>query len=661
MPTTPRASTLFNTFIMIGLLWLPGITLAQTDQQRSLFRQLYSLALQGQEQQVNNRRGPLAQYPIEHYLDYALIRSQIRQLPEQAIADFKTKHPNSPLNRQLKNHLLDQLGRQKQWATYLKYHKGFDKGKRQCWFLQAKINTQQTQGLAPLVEAMWLSGLSAPAACDPVFTWWRQQGHQTDALLLKRIKLAFESNNFSLAGHLKKQLSQAPDWVGQAIVLMKDPLKSLKVSTQWQAHADMPWLIHKTGMRVAKKQPADLHKIWPDVKAAHALKPAHVDQIERQMALFAATDYEPFSIDAMKQLPTAMQDDQIKAWIVRYYLYHAQWPQVLDALQHMDARQLGQDRWQYWLGRAHAKTGDKARAKTIFQNLSNKTNYYGFLAADHLRLPYKLCQKPATHSQVNFQPPAAISRAIELHHAGLLAMARREWNTAYKGLKRDEKIALAELVKTEHWYAKAIAIMADLGLWENYDWRYPIAHENIIKQHTQNNNPMPQWVMAIIKQESAWTKDAVSHANAHGLMQLLPTTAKSVGKQLGINIQQNNQLHQAPLNIQLGMQYQKNLFKQFDHPILVAAAYNAGEGKSIDWSTDFPQSPDMWLETIPYRETRDYITKILSNVTIYDWLINQQPRRISSWMPTMPIDQSASLPWPNKTIGQQVAPVQCAP
>ncbi len=379
------------------------------------------------------------------------------------------------------------------------------------------------------------------------------------------------------------------------------------------------------------------------------------------MALFAATDYEAFSIDAMKQLPPAMKDDQINAWIVRYYLYHEQWPDVLDALLQMSARQLGQDRWQYWLGRAHAKTGNKAKAKGIFEAISTKTNYYGFLAADHLRLPYQLCQKPANHTLTNFKPPAAIIRAIELHHAGLLTMARREWNTAYKSLNRSEKIALAEQVKTEQWYAKAIAIMADLGLWENYEWRYPVAHENIIKQHTQTANPMPQWVMAIIKQESAWAKDAVSHANAHGLMQLLPTTAKSVGQQLGITVSQNNQLHQPPLNIQLGMQYQKNLFKQFGHPILVAAAYNAGEGKSIDWSTDFPQSPDMWLETIPYRETRDYITKILSNVTIYDWLINQQPRRITSWMPTLPINQSPSVPWPNKIIGQQKAPVQCAP
>jgi soluble lytic murein transglycosylase len=167
--------------------------------------------------------------------------------------------------------------------------------------------------------------------------------------------------------------------------------------------------------------------------------------------------------------------------------------------------------------------------------------------------------------------------------------------------------------------------------------------------------------MAIIKQESAWAKDAVSHANAHGLMQLIPPTAKSIAKQLGLTINNNRELHQPPLNIKLGVQYQKNLFKQFNHPILVAAAYNAGEGKSIDWSTGFSKSPDIWLETIPYKETRNYVTKILSNVTIYDWLINQKPRRISSWMPTMPIDQAGTTPWPNSKISNQTVQATCSP
>ncbi len=647
--------------ITLCLLLSHVVVAAQSKKERKLFRTLYALALQGQSTQVAQRRQPLDNYPITHYLDYALIRSDMANLPEQAIADFQQKHPGSPLNKQLTRHLLDQLGWQKQWAKYLNHHNGFDQGKRQCWYLNARIDQQKTQGLPPLIEAMWLSGLSAPDACNVAFKWWKKQGHLTDPLLLSRIKLTFESNNSSLANHLKKQLQTKPVWVDQAIDLMQDPETAIEQSVNWTINPELPWLIYKTGMRMAKSMPATLHKIWPKVKSAHPLKQSHIDQVERQMALFAATDYEAFSIDAMKKLPASMKDDQIHAWIVRYYLYHEQWHNVLDALKKMSLRQLGQDRWQYWTARAMAKVGKKNDAKTIFEGLRKKTNYYGFLAADHLRQPYHLCQKPANTTLTQFNPPAAIERAIELHHAGMLVMARREWNTAYRSLNRDEKIALAERVLQEHWYAKSIAIMADLGLWDNYIWRYPVAHEQVIRAQANSNDPMPQWVMAIIKQESAWTKDAVSHANAHGLMQLLPSTANAVASQLGVSINQPRDLHQASLNIQLGVQYQKNLFKQFDHPILVAAAYNAGERKSMDWSQDFPRSPDIWLETIPYRETRDYVTRILSNVTIYDWLINQTPRRISTWMPTIPINQSPIKAWPNKTTHHQTTQAVCHP
>ena len=656
-----RQLGLYPCLLLLGLLTYSVLSMASVQQQRQLFGKLYSQALAGQTLQVQQQRQALAGYPIEHYLDYALIQSQISTLPEQAIIDFKAKHPDSPLNKKLKSSLLTAFASQAKWTQYLQHHNGFDQGKKQCWYLNARIQTNQTKGIEPMIKAMWFSGLSAPDACNPAFKWWHDQGLITENLYIQRIKLAYESRNISLIEHLKNKLKNKPLWVDQAIDLIKNPEQALQQSKKWKPTAETQWLVFKTSMWLGKKKPATLHAFWPQLKAVHGLSTAQQKQVKRQIALFAATDYEPFSIDAMNQLPDDMKDDQIKAWIVRYHLFNNDWAQVLHALKKMPKRQLDQARWQYWLARAAAKLGNKSEAKDIFKQLSSQTNYYGFLAADHMKLPYHLCHQPQATASANFTPTASISRAIELQHAGLLSMARSEWNIGYRGLSKSDKQALANLVEKEHWYAKSIAIMADLGQWDNYQLRYPIAHEKIIKKHASGTDPMPQWVMAIIKQESAWSKDAVSHANAHGLMQLLPTTAKQLAQQLGISITQNNELHQAPLNIQLGVQYQKNLYKQFNHPLLVAAAYNAGERKSIDWSQDFPVAPDVWLETIPYKETRDYITRILSNVTIYDWLINAQPKRVSYWMPTLPINHNNSRAWPNDVVSQLIAPIQCSP
>lgn len=655
--------------LLLGLLMWVGITQANQSEllkKRKLFGQLYAAALNGQHAQVNQKRSQLSGYVLEHYLDYAKIRHDLTQNPgpktDQAIADFKKQHPKSPLNRRLNTARINAYGGRSMWNDYLKWHNGLDSGKKQCWYLRARLATKKTQDLAPLVKAMWLSGLSAPKACDPVFDWWQKQGHMTDGLIEERIKLAFEKNNFSLMSYLKTQMKQAPAWVDRGIELAKTPEHGLRQASTWPSDATTRWLIEKAAYRMASKQPMTLNSLWPAINQNHALDTAQKQKVERRMALFAATDYEPWSIGAMTQLPAYLQDAQIKAWIVRYHLYHDDWPAVLAGVQNMDSGQREKDNWQYWLARAYAKTKQAALAKPIFKKLSTKTNYYGFLSADHLRKSYALCQQSTVTPNPKYQASEGIERAIELHHLGMMWMARSEWNQAYKGLSRADKQALSERVMAEGWYAKAIAIMANMGQWNNYHLRYPIAQEKRIKNHAAGSPILPQWVMAIIKQESAWTKDAVSHANAHGLMQLLPSTAVRLSQQLGLKYQNESQLHEPDFNIKLGIHYQKNLFKQFNHPILAAAAYNAGEGKSEDWSVDFPTSPDVWLETIPYRETRGYVTKILSNVTIYDWLMNGQPKRISHWMPTMPINQAPVKPWPSSTVAKQKAPVlACSP
>lgn len=649
-----------KTWLIFIIFLLATTADANIKSDRQLFKKLYYAALNGNNNVVQQKRGALKKYILNHYLDYALIVGSMSKLPEKEIESFIQKNPDSFLGPRLKKKYIDALGKQKKWKQYLKHHKGLDNGKRQCWYLQARIATGQTQNLAPLVELMWLKGISAPKACDTVFTWWKKNGFETDELIKKRFRLSFEANNKALAKVLKSKLASPPKWVSYALDLLNAPIETLKKTDNWPTTPITREFIEKTTARMARKRPSELYQIWPDIKTHFKITGDTANHIERDMALFAATDYEPFSIQAMEQLPKSMKDGQIRAWIVRFHLYQKNWPEVVNSLKQMGNTQLKKDRWQYWLGRAYAKTGQLAKAREIFLKLQKKSNYYGFLAADHMRMEYNICQKSSPPVN-NYQYPLAIQRAIELHHAGLLYMARKEWNSAYGSLTRVQKLALAEEVKKQGWYGKMIRIMADLGEWKNYHMRYPIAHESDIKNHTKNYTVMPQWVMAIIKQESAWIKDAVSHADAHGLMQIIPPTAERLSQQLGLKYENTRQLHEADFNLRLGIHYQNNLFKRFDHPLLVAAAYNAGERKSVDWSSQFPTSPDIWLETIPYRETRDYITKILMNVTIYDWLMNQQPRRISSWMPTLPIDGKSSKPWPSANMSQQTTTTTCVP
>ncbi len=652
-------NTCYALIIVLVCLFAAGAKAEDYSQQRILFKQLYQQALSGQKAQVQKKRDRLKGYPIHHYLDYALLVSDMDQLPIGRINAFKKAHPGSPLNRRLDSHLQSSLAAQKKWSLFLKHGGTFSGGLRQCWYLTALLKTQKTDNLPDLVTRAWLQGHSAPDACNEVFAWWRAQGYQTDQLLLKRIKLSFKERQLPLLRYLKQQLKQIPDWVSLAEDLLVDDVVTFKQAKQLKSEPQTTELLYHAAIYAAKNKPAELHPLWSELKKHHQFDQSQINQIERLTALFAATDYEGFSIDALNALPDSSKDNQIRAWITRYYLFNSDWSAVVDSIENMPISQKLHERWQYWLARAYAKTGQTKKARELFRSLSKQTHYYGFLAADHLRLPYYLCQKPAAQGADNFTLPPAIARAVELYHAGLLSMARSGWNLAYSDLTVDEKLALAQHMKAENWYAKVITIMADLGRWQDYHLRYPVAYAETIDGFAAESKVTSPWVMAVIKQESAWAKDALSPARAHGLMQLLPETASRMGKELGLTCCNRNDLYTAPLNLRLGIHYQKNLFKQFDHPLLVAAAYNAGEGKSIDWSENFPTAPDVWLETIPYRETRGYIPRILSNVVIYDWLNSGEPYRISHWMPTMPINGQQSQPWPNSEVPMQRVKTIC--
>lgn len=628
--------------------------------QQDLFKKTYRKALKGDKAAVNLALKSLKNYRLKHYLDYALIKSDIVNLPEKQIANFKKNNPQSPLNDKLDGMLTYELGKQKHWQKYLKRYKNNGHSKtKHCWYLQARIDTADHKGLEQAITDTWMNGLSLPKACDGVFKWWQQKGHQNDELLSKRIKLTFQVNNASTARYLASKMAKKPAWVDRSIALMQSPMKTLSASLKWPNDQDHREIVFIKSKALAQKRPDEMHKMWPRLSNHFTFTAKQKAQVERTIALFAATDYLPFTINAMNDLPAEQHDSQIYAWKVRYYLYQGNWRKVIETINAMPEFQRKKDDWQYWLARALAKTAQQDRAKQIFSKLASKSHYHGFLSADHMRMPYEICSEDIAAEKIDVMPDH-LHNAFELFELDMIKEARSEWIIGYRQLSIGQRRTLADVAYQKGWYNKVSAIMGALGLWKNYELRYPLAYQNEISQLAKKYQVLPQWIMSIITQESAWQTDAISKADARGLMQLIDPTAKRLSKKLGLNYTGKAQLHDADFNLHLGIFYQRQLLDQFNqHPILALASYNAGESKAIDWLNDFPIAPDIWAETIPYQETRGYIKKILTNITIYDWLINQNPRRISYWMPTFPVNGKEIKQWPNIITAKQTTTVEC--
>jgi soluble lytic murein transglycosylase len=152
-------------------------------------------------------------------------------------------------------------------------------------------------------------------------------------------------------------------------------------------------------------------------------------------------------------------------------------------------------------------------------------------------------------------------------------------------------------------------------------WRilFPEPWWETVKSESAKKGLDPYMVLSLIRQESEFNPSVISHANAYGLMQLLPSVGKQMAKEEGIENFQTNQLLDPEMNIRLGTRYLKQLLDQFNGvPEYALAAYNAGEGRVADWLAAGPYSGlDEYVESIPFTETREYVQAIDRNREIY--------------------------------------------
>ena len=172
-----------------------------------------------------------------------------------------------------------------------------------------------------------------------------------------------------------------------------------------------------------------------------------------------------------------------------------------------------------------------------------------------------------------------------------------------------------------HWYDRAIFTLAKVGYLNDVNLRFPLGFANDIKQYAGDQKINPAWAFAITRRESSFMPDANSPAGAKGLMQIMPGTAK----QLARKTISNRYLFEAKNNIKLGTKYLRNLLDRHDgNQVLATAAYNAGPYRVKSWLKNAESLPaDVWIETIPYKETREYVKSVLAYQQIYQHKVGQ--------------------------------------
>ena len=559
-------------------------------------------------------------YALHPYLVYYDLESRLRHLsPADAVEARKTL-ADMPLGERLYGRWLVSQARRGRWQVYRDHYVPQQRADARCYHARALYRTGDREAALALVPDLWVVDESQPKACDPLFEVWMAAGLRTEEMAWQRLGLAIESNERTLARYLLRFFSGARARAAQAYY---DGHVRPEVARQRSRFPDTEYgheaLAHAL-TRYAARSPRAAADAWEGHRERLSLSDGIRTYIDERVALGLATlgEFPPGVDPAADSHSPAYRTGMATASIA-----HRRWSAATGWIDALDPTSRDTLEWRYWLGRALVAAGDdSARGEDVLRELAGHRNYYGFLAADRLGVEPSLNERRVLVSesvQRNLRRNPAVERLTELFAVGDLLNARREWYAIYDDLPLDDRRGLVELASDIGWIEQAIIGASQAELTDHLALRFPTPFLDIYQRHAFATD-LPVWFLfAVSRQESAFNPRARSPAGARGLMQLMGATARATAASVRLRRPSAADLYDPDTNVTLGAHHLAELMARYDnHRALVAAAYNAGAGRVNRWLRERPDMPtDVWIETIPFAETRGYVKSVLAFSYVY--------------------------------------------
>lgn len=605
-------------FIISLLLTWPCLVHAENrDQQRKLFWQARQLIMTKHYQQFSALKTKLKDYPLYPYLIFIQLKQQWPYANRGEIDEFLQTYNDTPLAVKLRADWLAYLAKKQDWPHFIHYYQPIYGTPLQCDYLQSLLATQQKSLAFKKIATLWLEVNSPPSVCRKVFARWEQSGGLNADLIWKKLDQAMSKNNANVIQHVAQflpptQRQQVKRWYQ----VQRHPLL-IENSNQFDSDNRIDRKILLFGMkRLASKDPITLAEDWPQLSKTYDLNETEKQQILATLAVSLARRGHSTAGDWLKKIKPAYADATLREWRVRNSLLHGQWGQVLFWLDHLSHKEQQSACWRYWRARALAETKQVAAANSIYANLAKEVDYYGVLASQRLKLNYHPTTRRLLGDREALGNNPAIQRAKELMALGFAGEARQEWLWALDSLSTPEREAAAQLAKQWGWYDLAIVGASKANIHNDIKLRFPFAYRRSVLSAARETHLNSAWVWAIMRQESAFMWNAKSSAGALGLMQIMPNTGKQLAR--GLALRRVNLLDPEQ-NIRLGSTYLRQLLKLFDgNATLATASYNVGPTRIKHFQGLYQRLPkDVWVEILPWKETRDYVKSVGLARSIY--------------------------------------------
>ena len=619
--------------IVLSALFVPTL-MAQTADQ-TLYRQAYDAVRANDQARFQQIRARLTHYPLLPYLDYYQLAFRPGAADYNDVTRFIRQHGDTPQSNRLERSYLTYLAQSQQWSQFLRFYPAKPSSTDLlCMHYQALYYTGKPKEALQGAGKIWMSGQSRPDACSPLFQLWQASGQRTQEKIWQRMTLAFEAENPNLIRHLGATLGSGLQSYGdQMVTLFEQPAKAMNPA-YFSSNPYSRKLLSLGLTRYANQEPESVLRQLALFRSRFGLTQAEVKPVKRAIARRLLLDRSTAQRSWVDSTVKKLADPDITELRARLAIWEQDWRGLSGWVKMMPMARQKEDRWRYWMARSLEVQGQQKPARDLYLETANLRGFYGFMAAQRTGVPYRIKNQSVKHVpdwRTASQRWPFLLRVRELLSMNEIAAARSEWIHNMDRNPVAQRIEFGHIALNQGWHELAILASIRAEAWDALDLRFPLPLKRTFSQMAQERTMNTSLLYAISRQESALYPLAQSPVGARGLMQLMPATAKETAGKLGVPYRNEQQLFDPTMNIRLGSAYLKRLLDVYDgNRILAAAAYNAGPGRVKRWREQSDNKPmDVWVESIPYKETRNYVQNVLSFDLIYQHKL-QQPLRFMS-------------------------------
>ncbi|HUF73275.1 MAG TPA: transglycosylase SLT domain-containing protein [Gammaproteobacteria bacterium] len=627
----------------------PGLAQVEpesADIVRSEFRAAYTLARSGSTEAAAEDSRALHSYVLYPYLEAARLGSALAAAgpawseQDDAVETFLTQRDGEPVTSNLRLAWLESLSTRGLPAAFLEQYRQQDADTAlRCRYLSARIALDDVNGIAPLILDEWLTPYQLPLVCEPVFQWLRDTGLLDDAATEARARLLLENGQADFARIIARRLPEARAvplfaWAD----LLENPLAAIEAHVASPSGDIEAPMLEDGWSRLARDNPGAALVLYDALISAEGVDDEARSRYTLALALGLAWDRRPETLDFFARVAAGRLEDYDHAWQARAALWAGELDVARRAIAAMSEAVRDSSQWRYWAARVSEDSDERER---LYESLRPTDNYFSAAAAAALR------DRPRTHPEPHERDEPAIARiatmpairrAGELRLVGLPVAAAREWRHAYAGLDGDERDQSVHVASDLGWFDLAVATATERGIFFDYVLLYPRPFADEIEAAADEFDLEPSLIYAVLRQESLYRTDAESSAGALGLMQLGAGTARDMARELGERATVDLDALDPATNIRLGAARLASMLDRFDgHLVVALAAYNAGPAAADRWLPDAPVDGDIWLENVPYNETREYVRRVLWHTVVFEsfendrvnarnWLREVEPR-----------------------------------